>query len=454
MPIPTPPAFPNPLISGSNTIGASFLGDGTTKYITLGTPASLTSVLNPTHEFTVLVRTARNTLTTAGIVIGQGDSSSTTFEIVSNGGSSLSINVGGNSITTGSGSVKNPTWNCCAIVNRNPGSGPFMSRGILDFSASTAEISAGSQVCTKDIMIGARRNSSNIDSAGLYKGNVGCVAIWNYALTDAQIHWAMGYITPTENMFGTTGINNGLIAYFPLNETTGTTAHDTVQGLTGTCSTSNCFTTTSYPKYPVVMIGDSLTVGAGSETGQSMISQVVSGGPGTRNMRSAYPYGFSGQNIAYILTQVELTSFAPFFNWTHVYLTGIHDLGNNSTVISGINTMIGMLNHNRYIVMGNRAYAVTGVVNGVGDPTQAGIGDYGLTARTQIDSMNNAFRATYGSRFFDSQNNAQAVSATQNNDYFQRRTPYTIAADNTHMMDEGYVPQSIGVDSLLNTFGW
>jgi len=454
VPIPTPPAFPNPFASGSNTIGASFLGDGSTKYITLGTPASLTNILNPTHEFTVLVRTARNTATTAGFIIGQGDESNTTWQINSQGGSAASVVVGGVSITTGSGSIGYPTWNCIALVNRNPGSGPFQARAILDFHAGSAEISAGSQICTKDIIIGARRNATNADAVGYYHGNIGCIAIWNYALTDAQVHYAMGYITPTENMFGLYGINNGLVAYFPLNETSGSTAHDTVQGLIGTCSTSTCFSTAAYSKYPVVMIGDSLAAGSGSQTGQSPISQVISGGPGTRNMRSAYPFGFPGQNIAYILTQYELASYAPFLNWTQVYLTGIHDLGNNSGVLAGINLMISMLPHNRYLVMGQRIYAEAGVVAGVGDPTLAGRGDYGLLIRSQIDSMNNLFKSTYGSRFFDSQNNAQAQSAIHNNDLFQRRTPYQIAADDTHMMDQGYIPQSIGLEALLNSFGW
>jgi hypothetical protein len=303
-------------------------------------------------------------------------------------------------------------------------------------------------------MIGANRHATNLDAASYYSGNIGCIAIWNYAMTDNQVHYAMGYITPTENMFGLYGINNGLIAYYPLNETSGTTAHDTVAGNSGTCSVSGCFTTTAYPKYPVVMIGDSLTAGSGSQTEQSPISQVTSGGSGTRNMRSAYPYGFPGMPISYILTQFELSTFAPFYNWTQVYLTGIHDLGNNSGVVAGINQMINSLPHNRYIVMGQRAYAVTGVVDGSGNPALAGIGDYGLLVRQQIDSMNNDFKTTYGSRFFDCQNNAQAQSTIQNNDLFQRRTPYQIAADNTHMMDQGYIPQSIGVDGLLNKFGW
>lgn len=451
---PSPPAqnFPDPLRSGSALIQAS-MGLAATGYASVGTPAALTSVCTPTHEFTVLVRTCRALAASTGIIIGQGDNTNTTWSISSLGGSRASCNVGGVGIVTNAGSIQNPTWNDIALVCRND-AGTFRVRCVLDSSAGQAETAVGAQVCTKDILIGARRNTSNTDSASLYSGNIGDICIWDYALTDDQVHYAMGYITPNENINGLYG--SGLIAYWPCNEQSGLVVHEDIAGNDGTCSASGLFTTSAYPKYPICTVGDSLTAGSGSQTNTPYGQQVLGGGSGLRNMRSSYTYGFPGMNVAYIQTQIRLSSYAPFLNWTQVYLVGIHDLGANSNVTSFLSTAISALPHSRYLIIGNRPFGATGVVNGVGNPNGVGIGDWGQTQRLQIDSQNYLIQSIYGSRWLSEQylSVSQASLPTEANDVFQLRTPVSICADNTHLLNAGYILQSQGADIALTSFGW
>jgi hypothetical protein len=446
-------AYPDATVSGSQTIAASLLFAGT-QYVSLGQPAALTSILVPSHEFTVLVRTARAASASAGIIIGQGDNTNTTWSISSLGGSRASVNVGGTAVVTGAGSLQQPTWNAIAVVNHNV-TGTFMVSCVLDQAARTTEVASGAQVASgKDILIGARRNATNADSAALYSGNIGDVVIWNYALTDDQIHYAMGYITPSEFLGGLYA--SGIVGLYPCNETTGTTVHDCALGNDGTCSASGLFNTAAYPKYPVCTVGDSLTTGSGSETGTPYGFQVKTGGSGLRNMRSSYAYGFAGQNCAFIQTQIQLSTYAPFLNWTQVYLVGIHDLGANANVTSFLSTAIAALPHKRYLIIGNRAYGVTGVSGGVGTPTAAGIGDWGLTVRAQIDSQNYLIQSVYGGRWISEQYvaNGQATLPGEANDVFQYRTPTHLCNDNTHFLDVGYIAQSQAADAALSSFGW
>lgn len=446
-----PTALPDGTRSGSQLIAASLLF-AAGPYVSLGTPAALTSVLNPTHEFTVLVRTARTAAGSTGFIIGQADAVNTSWSISSLGGSRVSYSVGGVGAVTAAGTIQEPTWNTIALVNRSTGGGAFAFRCVLDGTAGTAETVSGVATSTRDIMMGARRNLTNADSASPYSGNLGCVAIWNSALTDDQIHYAMGYITPDEMIGGQSA--SGLIAYYPCNETTGTTTHDCVGGFDGTCSTAGLFSTAQFPKHPESWVGDSLANGSGSQTGTPPGDQVVTGGSGTRNMRSIYVYGFSGQNCAFILTQIQLPAYAPFLNWTQCYIVGAHDLGTNANVTSFLSTAIAALPHSRYIVIGQRPPGVG--TNGTGNPNAVGTCDYGTTLRAQFDSMNNTVRAIYGSRWVDAQNNAvaQASLPTEANDMYQRRTPVSLCSDSVHMLDNGYTAQSVVVDQTQNLVGF
>ena len=450
--VPTPAGFPDPLRSGNPIINSSLLFSGS-QYVTLGRPSALTTVLDPGHEYTVLIRTARTASGSTGNIFSLADISNNQCCIVSNGGSSATGIIGGTSMTTGTGSIQNPTWNSIALVNRNA-SGTFMGRMVLDAAAGTTEVAVGTTTSTRDIMLGARRNSSNADAASFYSGNLGDVVIWNYALTDDQIHYAMGYIQPNEILNAIYG--SGIVGYYPCNEGSGNVVHDGALGNDGTATVSTLFSSAAYPKYPVCTIGDSLTSGSGSQTGTPYGLQVKTGGSGLRNMRSSYPYGFAGQNVAFIQGKIQLSTYAPFLNWTQVYLVGIHDLGNNAAVTSFLSTAIAALPHNRYLIIGNRPYGVTGVVNGVGTPGNAGIGDWGTTARAQIDSQNRAVQAIYGSHWISEQYIAQTqlILPGEANDQFQLRTPTNICADNTHLLDVGYILQSQAADIALTSFGW
>lgn len=444
-------SFPDPLRTGNPIIGSSLLLAGA-QSVVVGQPAALTSVLNPTHEFTVLVRTARATAVSTGMIVGQGDNTTIAWGILSTGGSRVSYTVGGITSTTGAGTIQNPTWNSIALVNRN-NAGTFVNRCVLDGAAGTAEVNSGTSTSTRDIMIGARRGTSNADIAAQYSGNIGDIVIWNYALTDDQIHYAMGYIQPNEYINGLS--STGLLALWPCNDGSGTVLHECIAGNDGAMS-SNFFSTAAYPKYPVSTVGDSLTAGSGSQTGTPYGYQVKTGGSGVRNCRSVNVYGFPGQNCAFIQTQIQLASYAPFLNWTQVYLVGIHDLGANANVTSFLSTAIAALPHKRYLIIGNRPYGVTGVVNGVGTPGNAGIGDWGLTARGQIDSQNYLIQSIYGGRWISEQYVAQTQLSLPGelNDMFQLRTPTNICADNTHLLDVGYIAQSQAADVALSSFGW
>jgi hypothetical protein len=348
--------YPNILASGANSIASSPLFTGATNYITLGTPSALTSVLLPTHEFTILVRTNRTAYNSTGTIIAQGDSSNTTFSINSQGGSSVSCVIGGTTFNTGTGSISEPTWNTIALVNRNA-SGTYMARCVLGAAAGTSEVASGSQVCTKDIMVGATRHSSNTDSASFYSGHVATIAIYNYAMTDDQAHTAMGWLTP-QDMLGPSSwngltSNTGLVAFYPMNETSGTVLNDCVAGNNGTATSSSLWDGTSqasYPSWPVVTIGDSLTSGSGSQTGTPYGNQVTTGGSGISNGR---------------------------------------------------------------------------------------------------------IRAIYGAYWLDWKFASQALNNIPgNNDDFQLRTPTNICADNTHLIDAGYVPQSQAADVRMRALGF
>lgn len=448
--------YPNPLASGSVPVLASllFTGSGGANYCTLGQPAALTSVLTPTTEFTVIVRTARATAVSTGIVIAQGDNANTTFGIFSLGGSQVSCSVGGNNILSGSGTIQNPTWNCVALVNRNAGSGVFKSRLVLDGAAGVAEVTSGTQVSVKDIMIGARRNSSNADASQYYSGNIGTISIYNVALTDDQIHYIMGYVDASQMINGLYGPSAGLIAFYPCNEGSGTVVNDCVAGNNGTL-TSNVFSTAQYPKPPMVTVGDSLTAGDGSQTGTPYGNQVLAGGAGSRNMRSVYVYAFPGMNDAYVLTQIQLPSFAPFLNWTMVMRPGIHDLSTApASVISFIQSVVAMLPHNRWLVVGQKPDGVG--TSGAGNPNAAGDMDYGTTERLQVDALNYGVAAFCGARWVNIQPGivALAVLPTDANDVFQNRMPVPACADSIHELNNAYISDSKALDVAATALGY
>lgn len=431
------------------TIKSSLLFNGSTDYAVVGQPVGLTSVLNATSEFTILVRTCRTLSASSGVIIAQSDATNTAFSIFSAGGSRVSASIGGSTIVTGPGSIQYPTWNSVALVNRNAGSGVFQGRLVLDSAAGTAEVTSGAQVSTRDILIGGRRNSSNSDISSIYNGNIGAIAIWNSALSDDEIHLAMGYLTAVEMLSSL--CPSGLIAYYPCSERSGTVVHDVVNGYDANL-TSNKFSTASYPKPPVCLVGDSLITGAGSESSQPPGNQVVSGGGGVRNMRSILNYGFGGQNCTYILAKLQLASYVPFLSWTQVLQPGAHDYGNNALVLSYLSTVRSMISHNRFFVMGQRAHGVG--TAGVGDSTSAGLMDYGTTFRAQRDSQEYAVRSVYGSRWLDCMSLSVSLAnlPTEANDRYQLRTPTHLCSDNVHPLDGYYVPEAQALDALLNLF--
>lgn len=449
-------SYPNALASGANLIRSSLLFTGS-QYVTLGQPSALTSILTPTTEWTIIVRTARAAPASSGIIIAQGDNANLTFAIYSLGGSQVSCSVGGNSILSGSGTIQHPTWNTIALVNRNAGGGTFKSRLVLDGAASVAEVTSGSQVSVKDIMIGARRNSSNSDAAQFYSGNIGTIAIFHGALTDDQIHFIMGWITPQEMINEASSYAAGcpLIAYYPCNEASGTVLNEVIGGVNGTASASGLQSTVQFPVYPAVPVGDSRTVGAGSQSSNPYGYQVVGGGSGIRNGRSVYVYGFSGQNVAYIASQMALSTFSPYLNWTPIFMVGIHDLGNTSGVLSFLAAQIARFTHGRFLIMLCWGYGATGVSSGVGNPNAAGIGDWGIPARQQLDQQNQAVQAVYGGRCIDCQNLLVSTNAIPgNNDDFQIRTPINACSDNTHILDVGQILHSVQADIRMRQEGF
>lgn len=438
----------NAYATGYADIKSSLLFGGA-DYATLGTPSALMSVLVPTQEFTILVRTSRTVVGDVGTVITCSDNSNTSFSITSLGGSAWTLNVGGTSFSSGSGSVQGAVWDSVGLVNRNA-SGTFMARCVLNANAGTAEVASGAQVCTKDIMIGARRAASNSDSASKYTGWVGTVAIWNRALTDDELHYAMGLLTPDEML--SSMCPSGLICYLPCSERGGTTLHDVVGNVTGTL-TSNVFTTAAYPKPPVVSVGDSLANGSGSPTGRPFVVQAFGGGSGVRNMRATKAYGFSGQNCAYVLSQMQLTSYAPFLSWTHIMQPGAHDFTDPTVNSAFITNVRSMLKHNRWFVLGQRCDGVGAA--GAGDPTSAGACDYGTTRRAQFDNVDYELRAYAGKRYQDTKNLAVSMATlpTEANDVRQLRTPVHLCADTIHPLDAFYIAESVAMDALLNSFG-
>ena len=446
-------AYPNPLASGQVRILSSllFAGSPNRDYCTLGQPAALTSVLNPTHEFTIIVRTARTAAGSTGTIIGQADETNTSFSIVSLGGSSATCTIGGTTVNTGSGSIGYPTWNTIGLVNRNAGGGSFMTRCILNANASSAEAATGTQVSVKDILIGARRNATNADSASWYSGNIGTIMIYNVALTDAQIHYIMGYLNANEVINGLYGPSAGLIAFYPCNEGAGTTLNDCVQGLNGTL-TSNVFSGAQYPSYSMVGVGDSLMDGDGG--GVSCVNSIVSGGSGLRNGRCTYSYAFPGMNNAYVLSQIQLPTFAPFLNWTMLMWPGVHDLGNIPSTTNFINTVVGMLPHNRWLVIGQKPKGVG--TSGTGDPTAAGPDDWGTGERGQYDGLNQAIQTMCGQRWYNHQLSILTLASlpTDANDVFQQRMPVPVCSDAIHELQPSYNLLSQGLDTLARSFGW
>lgn len=445
--------FPNPLASGMVPILSSllFTGSGGGNYCTLGQPAALTSVLTPTSEFTIIVRTARTAANSTGILIAKADESNNSFSMQSLGGSSATCSIGGNSFNTGTGSIGEPTWNCIGMVNRNAGGSSFMSRCILDSAASSTEVATGTQTSTRDIMIGARRNATNSDAAGWYSGNIGTIAIYNVALTDAQIHYIMGYLNANQMINGLYGPSAGLIAFYPCNEGSGTTLHDCVQGLDGTL-TSNVFSSAQYPKPAMVGVGDSLMDGDGG--GVSCVNSIKTGGSGLRNGRSTFSYAFPGMNNAYVLSQIQLPSFAPFLNWTMLMWPGVHDLGNIASTVNFINTVVGMLPHNRWLVIGQKPKGVG--TSGVGDPTSAGPDDWGTAERIQYDQLNFAIQAMCGQRWYNHQNRILTLAnlPTDANDVLQQRMPVPVCADAIHELQPSYNLIATDLDALANSFGY
>lgn len=438
----------NTLATGFADIKSSLLFSGA-DYATLGTPSALTSVLNPTSEFTVLVRTSRTAIANTGTVIGCSDNSNTSFAITSLGGNSWTLNVGGTTFNSGSGTYQGAVWDSIGLVNRNA-SGTYMARCVLNANAGTAEVASGAQVCTKDIMIGARRAASNSDSATKYTGWVGTIAIWNRALTDDEIHYAMGLLTPDEML--SSQCPSGLICYLPCSERSGTALHDVVGSVSGTL-TSDVFTTAAYPKPPVVSAGDSLANGSGSPTGKAYVVQAVGGGSGVRNMRAAQVYGFSGQNNAYVLTQLQLATHAPFLSWTHILQPGAHDFTTPSVNTAFLTSVRALLPHNRWFVLGQRRDGVG--TAGAGDPTAVGAADYGTTRRMQFDNVDYALRVYAGSRYQDTQNLSVSLATlpAEANDVRQLRTPVHLCADTIHPLDAFYIAESVAMDALMNSFG-
>lgn len=446
--------FPNPLAAGYQDIRSSLLFGGS-DFANLGQPAALTSVLDPAHEFTVLVRTCRVAIANTGIVVGRADNSNTSFSIASTGGNSWILNVGGTVFTSGSGSYQGAVWDTIALANRNNGDGTFKARSVLNANVSTAESTSGAQVASgKDILVGARRAASNADSSTKYTGWIGTVAIWNRALTDDEIHYAMGLLTPAEMLSSL--CPSGLIAYIPCSERGGTTIHDIVAGNDGAL-TSNVFTTTDYPKPPLVAIGDSLANGSGSPTGKAYCMQAIGGGSGCRNMRATKTYGFSGQNNAFVLTQVQLSTFAPFYSWTPVLQPGAHDIGNSTVIaanITWLQTVLALFPHGRWAIMGQRRDGVG--ASGAGSSATAGIGDYGTTRRMQVDALDYALRAFAGAHWMDTQILSVSLAnlPTEANDVFQLRTPVHLCADGVHPLDAFYIAESVALDACLNRLGY
>lgn len=445
--------MPNPYATGFPDVRSSLLFGGA-DFANLGQPAALAAALAAGHEFTVLVRTSRVAVANTGVVVGRGDGTNTDFSITSAGGNAWSLNVGGTSFTTGSGTTAGSVWDSIVLVNRDSGGGVFKARAVLNSGAATAEQTSGAQSSGRDVMVGARRGSSNSDSANKYTGWVGTIAIWNRALTDDEAHYAMGLLTPTEML--STLCPSGLVAYFPCSERGGTTLHDVVGGLTASL-TSDVFTTSAYPKPPIVAIGDSLANGSGSQTGKPWCLQAVSGGSGARNMRASMAYGFSGQNNAYVLSQIQLSSFAPFFSWTPIFQPGAHDLGNSTVVaanVSWLASTAALFPHGRWLVLGQRCDGVGS--SGVGDPTAAGAMDYGTTRRAQHDAQEYGIRAFGGSRWVDTMNLAVSLATlpAEAHDVAQLRTPVHLCSDAVHPRDEFLIALSAAVDARLNMFGW
>lgn len=448
-------SYPNPLASGTPTIGSSLLFSGT-QYVSLGQPAALTSVLLPTHEFTILLRRCRALPASTGVDIALASSTATTFSIATLGGSSETGNIGGTSFNTGAGSIGYATWNSLALVCHNV-SGTFMGSIVLDGGARSTEVAVGAQSAAgRDIMVGARRNSTNTDAASFFSGNIGAIAIWNYALTDNQIHSAMGLLCPNEVLyttFQTTNFGTGLIAYYPCSEGSGTTVNDCVAGNNGT-ATTNVFTSTAFPHYPAQCWGDSLTNGSGSETNTAFGNQTKAGGSGLRNMRSIMVNGYSGQPCSYIATQQALAINSAFGTWTQVYYVGIHDLASPSTVTTFLTTSIAAQPHNRWIEIGVTPEGVG--VAGVGNPNTAGPQDWGVTGSTgrpPIDTMNNVLGAYCGARFINEQARCVALATlpTEANDVFQFRMPCHCVSSIPHPLDVVYIDLSIGCDQLLTS---
>lgn len=451
----------NALASGNPVLNSAMAFTGS-QYISLGQPTALTSVLIPSHEFTIILRKARTTPTSTGYWIGQANSTTSTFGLYSQGGSSETGSIGGVTFGTGSGTVKYGYWNTVALRNHNV-SGTFMGSVVIDGDAGSTEVAVGSQVAAVDIMIGARRNTTNADAAVFLSGNEDGIAIYDYYLTDNQVHSAMGYLNPQEVMTSVymgTDFSVGLVAYFPGNEASGLALFDTVQGLTGTANVSGIFGSSNFSHKPIQLWGDSLTVGAGGT--QSYGQDAVDGSSGLRNGRTVQVNGYSGMNVAYIATQQAITANQAYFTWTQLYEVGVHDLTNISGVQTFLQNSIAALPHNRWLFAGLTPY---GVGTGSGPVGSAGPQDWGTTGsagRNTNDAMNLAMRSytwtasgsTYScaGRFCDWQNVFVTLAVSPpTNDTFQLRMPYQIvsAIGAPHPVDAGYLAVSQAEDIQL-----
>ena len=163
----------------------SVIFDGGDEYISCGNNFSFLDDPDA-NEFTITAWIKGNS-GADGTIFSKADSSNRMIQLYTHTDDKLIAKIGSNSAISGATVVADGNWHNVALVVRNDG-GTYKGQIYLDGSSDATETAVGSDTAVdRDFLIGARRNTSNTDHAYLFTGNIDEVAIWDTALSSAEL---------------------------------------------------------------------------------------------------------------------------------------------------------------------------------------------------------------------------------------------------------------------------
>ncbi len=405
-------------------------------YVSLGQPAAL-AFMQPKQAWSVSMWLKRKAPNATGAILAKGNFSAATrsFYLQSPGGTGLTLEVGGVTTVNNFGVVNDTNWHHVALINRDAGGGVFKSHMVIDGFNVSGETACGSALGDGfDITMGARRSSSNSDSANLFNGKLDEVTFWNRALNDDEVKvvWSR-----PANWIGSASLP-GLAAWYRCGDAgdSGTQLKDSAGSAHGTLSGWCGFDNLDVVKWSLVGWGDSLTQGVGGSSSYLLRAPL-------RDGRSVVHQGVGGQVSAQVRARFEASPGSR--RAINLLWAGRNDVTNdNGSILANLQAMVAALpSDGRYVVLS--------IVN-----KRDGLEDPGSAKYNKIVSVNQSLADAFGRNYLDIR--ALLIAAAGPGDAADvaaDRLPTSLTiADGLHLNDAGYDVVNRAVLQKIGALGW